>query len=379
MNGETRLKTALWGQEAEMGGFISGKSANDVDAFGVPVVFGSVVPAPRPRFLALRTGLPVVAQASSGPRWAGHRSPPSTNTITRLERPPPSLSLGYKRSMERCRLPAQAAQSYVGPVHHLRSPYPPFFCSRRSFFSHTMTLIKSCASEKIFRPWDETKPSRPTPPTGAAAADAAARVRASTSPVKEEPRSSPPAVCCPSPDRFLPHQLQPHHHHHHHQHHQHHHQNHQHPCGSLAAPVFSPVPNPPMHPPSLAAHWATPLPSTTLPSMEQFLATLEAASPEALHPAQLAALGMGPVEIGQLYQLAGFKPIHPGHLPYHHPIADAHPTASEASHASASGKKQRPKRFRCPHCNVAFSNNGQLKGHVRSHTGNCRSISIHST
>ncbi|XP_067145086.1 Krueppel-like factor 16 [Centruroides vittatus] len=32
-------------------------------------------------------------------------------------------------------------------------------------------------------------------------------------------------------------------------------------------------------------------------------------------------------------------------------------------------KKQRPKRFQCPHCHVSFSNNGQLKGHVRIHTG----------
>ncbi|XP_076650635.1 uncharacterized protein LOC143357877 [Halictus rubicundus] len=32
-------------------------------------------------------------------------------------------------------------------------------------------------------------------------------------------------------------------------------------------------------------------------------------------------------------------------------------------------KKLRPKRFRCEHCDVAFSNNGQLKGHVRIHTG----------
>lgn len=32
-------------------------------------------------------------------------------------------------------------------------------------------------------------------------------------------------------------------------------------------------------------------------------------------------------------------------------------------------KKQRPKRFQCPHCRVSFSNNGQLKGHIRIHTG----------
>ena len=34
-------------------------------------------------------------------------------------------------------------------------------------------------------------------------------------------------------------------------------------------------------------------------------------------------------------------------------------------------RKQRPKRFQCPHCQVSFSNNGQLKGHVRIHTGKC--------
>ncbi|XP_054709049.1 Krueppel-like factor 1 [Uloborus diversus] len=32
-------------------------------------------------------------------------------------------------------------------------------------------------------------------------------------------------------------------------------------------------------------------------------------------------------------------------------------------------KKQRPKRFQCPHCQVSFSNNGQLRGHIRIHTG----------
>nr|XP_046471260.1 uncharacterized protein LOC124213723 [Neodiprion pinetum] len=33
-------------------------------------------------------------------------------------------------------------------------------------------------------------------------------------------------------------------------------------------------------------------------------------------------------------------------------------------------KKLRPMKFPCPHCNVAFSNNGQLKGHIRIHTVN---------
>ena len=43
----------------------------------------------------------------------------------------------------------------------------------------------------------------------------------------------------------------------------------------------------------------------------------------------------------------------------------------EAS-SSLKTKRQRPKRFHCPHCQVAFSNNGQLRGHIRIHTGKGR-------
>ena len=46
-------------------------------------------------------------------------------------------------------------------------------------------------------------------------------------------------------------------------------------------------------------------------------------------------------------------------------------TTSTATSTTANNvmKKQRPKRFQCPHCQVSFSNNGQLKGHIRIHTG----------
>ena len=39
--------------------------------------------------------------------------------------------------------------------------------------------------------------------------------------------------------------------------------------------------------------------------------------------------------------------------------------AEEARAKLLNSKKQRPKKFKCPTCDVAFSNNGQLKGHIR--------------
>lgn len=38
-------------------------------------------------------------------------------------------------------------------------------------------------------------------------------------------------------------------------------------------------------------------------------------------------------------------------------------------------KKMRPKKFRCQYCDMAFSNNGQLKGHIRIHTGKSKYLS----
>ena len=42
---------------------------------------------------------------------------------------------------------------------------------------------------------------------------------------------------------------------------------------------------------------------------------------------------------------------------------------SSATSVNSQFKKKRPKRFQCPHCQVSFSNNGQLRGHIRIHTG----------
>ena len=37
--------------------------------------------------------------------------------------------------------------------------------------------------------------------------------------------------------------------------------------------------------------------------------------------------------------------------------------------ASVTDKKSRPKKYKCDRCEACFSNNGQLRGHLRIHTG----------
>nr|XP_003708570.2 PREDICTED: zinc finger protein 233 [Megachile rotundata] len=69
---------------------------------------------------------------------------------------------------------------------------------------------------------------------------------------------------------------------------------------------------------------------------------------------------------------------HPASLMYNFPAmlgmyASRMDQAVERVHlqdaAAKQMKKLRPKKFRCELCDVAFSNNGQLKGHIRIHTG----------
>lgn len=212
-----------------------------------------------------------------------------------------------------------------------------------------MTLIP--CSDKIFRPWDtDARKDSPTPVLKEeherlTSSPAASSSSASSSDESELSRISIGAES-PSSDFSAVHPAYPHH--------------------LMFGHQFPFAPLPAWMSLGPRVHFPQPMHQqpfdAVAPSMERFLASLEAA-PEALHPSRLAALGMGPSDIGELYQLAGLKPIHP------------FPSVGAASSAP-SGKKQRPKRFRCPHCNVAFSNNGQLKGHVRSHTGSVHHVPV---
>lgn len=49
-------------------------------------------------------------------------------------------------------------------------------------------------------------------------------------------------------------------------------------------------------------------------------------------------------------------------------------SAESRGKKSQQQRKKRPKRFQCPHCHVSFSNNGQLSGHIRTHTGKTASL-----
>ncbi|XP_034254641.1 Krueppel-like factor 16 [Thrips palmi] len=94
---------------------------------------------------------------------------------------------------------------------------------------------------------------------------------------------------------------------------------------------------------------------------------LLAAQQQAFHEeALLAMAGLLPPGVPGMPPGAALPP---GGIPAAYLDEYARLLQQEQKAQGAAARKQRPKKYRCPHCQVAFSNNGQLRGHVRIHTG----------
>uniref|UniRef100_A0A336K9R4 CSON015592 protein n=1 Tax=Culicoides sonorensis TaxID=179676 RepID=A0A336K9R4_CULSO len=99
------------------------------------------------------------------------------------------------------------------------------------------------------------------------------------------------------------------------------------------------------------SHLAHPISPASIPEMSPTLPGPSFMYPPVTDPAAMSYLGLDPYTLTIMEQ------------------EYARVLAEEAVSKQMSAKKQRPKKFKCPHCDVAFSNNGQLKGHIRIHTG----------
>lgn len=102
---------------------------------------------------------------------------------------------------------------------------------------------------------------------------------------------------------------------------------------------------------AVAPQQLSPQPAPFMPANDLYYAAAAAAAAAAANTPAAAAFGMDPFTLGLMEQ------------------EYARVMAEDAQLKALNARKQRPKKFKCPHCDVAFSNNGQLKGHIRIHTG----------
>ena len=125
------------------------------------------------------------------------------------------------------------------------------------------------------------------------------------------------------------------------------------------------------------------------PGSQKFNNNKNAATPRIILPKT------EPLDHGSLLvppPLSSSSPLHPlsiamrGILPHNmsHMISSVHQLQElqlAVSAVAAADKKVRPKKYKCDYCSACFSNNGQLRGHIRIHTGlleNCSSMSLRS-
>lgn len=128
-------------------------------------------------------------------------------------------------------------------------------------------------------------------------------------------------------------------------------------------------------PPTLPSQLPTQMNLTNPPALVSPTAGADfyyvAAAAAAASAAAAAAAGNVPIAPPLSHTSNGCTP--PFHIdPYAISLMEqeyARVMAEDAQLKAANARKQRPKKFKCPHCEVAFSNNGQLKGHIRIHTG----------
>ena len=100
-------------------------------------------------------------------------------------------------------------------------------------------------------------------------------------------------------------------------------------------------------------------------SMSPLAIAMRGLVPDACLPGHVIKDTCLPTHVSHVSQLMQFRAVH-HHL---HDLQLAAGKIQDLHLAAASDKKIRPKKYKCDQCSASFSNNGQLRGHVRIHTG----------